>query len=108
MRWPFGPPHLTLKPSKKNTKKQSNKKTKKNKKKRSNKKKQKYPKKRFSVVSQIFPYLVCFQNFPFFDTLAQKACTQKTLENRGFSEFFFGKRVVCHETAIFGQKNPNA
>ena len=32
MRWPFGPPHLTLKPSKKNkTKKQKKNKNKKNK-----------------------------------------------------------------------------
>ena len=33
MRWPFGPPHLTLKPSKKNKTKKKTKKKKKNKKK---------------------------------------------------------------------------
>ena len=38
MRWPFGPPHLTLKPSKKN-------KTQKNKKKKQNKKQHKKTKK---------------------------------------------------------------
>ena len=45
MRWPFGPPHLTLKPSKKNkkqkAKKQKNKKEKKKKNKQKNKKHQK-------------------------------------------------------------------
>ena len=44
VRWPFGPPHLTLKPSKKNTKK--TKKTKKTRKKEAPKKRQqKYQKK---------------------------------------------------------------
>ena len=79
MRWPFGPPHLTLKPSKKKQKKQ-----KKQRKKNKNKKKQKketakIPKNSFSVISQIFPFLAGFSKFTFFDTLAQKARTQKTL-----------------------------
>ena len=42
MRWPFGPPHMTLQPSKRNTKKKNKtKKTKKDKKREKNKKKQK-------------------------------------------------------------------
>ena len=40
MRWPFGPPHLTLKPSKKNKQKKTTKKQKKKTKKNKNKKKQ--------------------------------------------------------------------
>ena len=72
MRWPFGPPHLTLKPSnkkhqknkKKTNKKKPNKKIKK--KKRSHKKKAKTPKNSFSVISQIFPFLGGFSKFPFF------------------------------------------
>ena len=83
MRWPFGPPHLTLKPFKKNTKTKKQRKQKKKQKNKKNKKKQKkqqkYPKISFSVISQIFLFLGGFAKFPFFDTLAQKARTQKTL-----------------------------
>ena len=47
------------------------------------------------------------QNLPFFDNLAQKTRTQKHYKNRGFSLFFLEK-VMRHETAIFGPKNPNS
>ena len=66
MRWPFGPPHLTLKPSKRNQNKQKT-------------HTQKYQKMNFSVISQLFIFLVGVQKFHFFDKLAQKARTQKTL-----------------------------
>ena len=84
MRWPFGPPHLTLKPSKKNkeTKKQQNKKNKKIKKKKGTKKQkntQKCQNKSFSIISQIFLFFGGCPKFPFFDNLAKKARTQKTL-----------------------------
>ena len=85
MRWPFGPPHLTLKPSQKNketkNKKQSKTKNRKKKKQKKGKKQKntKMPKKSFSVISQIFLFLVGVQNFPFFDNLAKKARNQKTL-----------------------------
>ena len=85
MRWPFGPPHLTLKPSKKKHKnKKRNKENKRKNKKKTRKKEakqkqQKYPKISLSVISQIFHFLGGFSRFPFFDTLAQKARTQKTL-----------------------------
>ena len=84
MRWPFGPPHLTLKPS--NKKHQKNKK--KNKQKKPNKKKEKEaPQKKqqnhqkiaFQLSVKFFLFLGGFSKFPFFDTLAQKARTQKTL-----------------------------
>ena len=84
MRWPFGPPHLTLKPSnkkhppkKKETKKKPNKK--KEKKKPPTKKQQKHQKKAFQLSVKFFLFLGGFSEFPFFDTLAQKARTQKTL-----------------------------
>ena len=87
MRWPFGPPHLTLKPSKKkqpkkkNKQKKKQKKTKKKKKKRNpQKKQQKHQKIAFQLSVNFFLFLGGFSKFPFFDTLAQKACTQKTLE----------------------------
>ena len=88
MRWPFGPPHLTLKPSKKKQKRTNKKKTKKRKEKKKLKKQgkrkppkktAKIPKNSFSVISQIFPFVGGFSKFPFFDTLAQKARTQKRL-----------------------------
>ena len=88
MRWPFGPPHLTLKPSNQNTKKtkknkkkkKPNKKTKKKKKKKPPKKKQqKHQKIAFQLSVKFFLFLGGFSKFPFFDTLAQKARTQKTL-----------------------------
>ena len=44
-----------------------------------NKELTKIPKKSVSVISQIFPFFGDFSKFPFFDTLAQKARTPKTL-----------------------------
>ena len=78
MRWPFGPPHLTLKPSTKN-KKQKNKK--KQEEKEAPKKAARIPKIAFqlSVISQLSLFLGGFSKFSFFDTLAQKARAQKTL-----------------------------
>ena len=112
MRWPFGPPHLTLKPSKKN--KKNNKKTKKNKQKTTQKetktkkekvKNTKIPKKRaFQLSVKIFFLFDRVSKNCLFDTLAQKTRTQKDYKNRGFSLFFW-KEVMRHETAIFGQKN---
>ena len=141
MRWPFGPPHLTLKPSKKNnkktktkrakwggplghltwplnpqknktkkqkkTKQKTTKKSKKRKTKKEKVKNTKTPKKSFSVLSQNFLFLTGYPKIACFDTLAQKTRTQKHYKNRGFSLFFW-KKVMRHETAIFGQKNPNS
>ena len=115
MRWPFGPPHLTLKPSKKTKhKKQTKKNTKKTQKKpkknqnkeRKNKKHKNTKKRAFQLsVKIIFFFWQGIQKLPFFDTLAQKTRTQKHYKNRGFSLFFW-KVVMRHETAIFGPKKP--
>ena len=85
MRWPFGPPHLTLKPSKKNqkrnkkTKKYKKKQTKKTKKKKQKVKKHKNTKKRaFQLSIKMFFFGGC-PKIAFFDNLAQKARTPKTL-----------------------------
>ena len=52
----------------------------KNQNKKHKKKTAKIPKNSFSVISQMFPlFWVTLQKFPFFDTLAQKARTPKTL-----------------------------
>ena len=81
MRWPFGPPHMTLKPSKKKHKKNNKpKKNKKRKKEKKTRKNKKYSKMSFSVIRENFlPFWVGVHNFPFFDNLAQKARTLKTL-----------------------------
>ena len=84
MRWPFGPPHPTLKPSKKKQKNKKNKKKKKTnkkkqKKERKSKKHKNTKKKSFSVISQNFLFLGGCPKIAFFDNLAQKTRTPKTL-----------------------------
>ena len=108
MRWPFGPPHMTLKPSKKKHKKNNKpKKTKKEKKKRKIKKKQKILKNELFSYQRKFPsFSGGCPKFPFFDNLAQKARTLKHYKNRGFRPLFFWKADMRHETAIFGPKKP--
>ena len=74
MRWPFGPPHLTLKPSKKNKTKKQNKKTKqhnkKQKKRKTKKEKEKntkIPKKElFSYQSKFSFFLTGYPKIAFF------------------------------------------
>ena len=115
MRWPFGPPHLTLKPSKKNKTKKNKKKTKqkttqKNKKKekprKKKKKTQKYQKKSFSVISQNFLFFwQGIQKLPFLTPWPRKRAPKNTIKI-GVSACFFWKEVMRHETAIFGQKKP--
>ena len=116
MRWPFGPPHLTLKPSKKNKtkktkkKKQNKKQHKKTKKKknqeRKRKKTQKYQKKSFSVISQNFLFFwQGIQKLPFFDTLAQKTRTQNTIKI-GVSACFFLERSYASRNGHFWTKKP--
>ena len=113
MRWPFGPPHLTLKPSnkkhqKKNkqTKKKQTKKTKKKKKKRSPQKTTaKTPKNSFSVISQIFPFFwVAFQNFPFLTSWPRKPEPKKHYKNRGFRAFFLKTSCVSRNGRFWTKK----
>ena len=98
MRWPFRPPHLTLKPPKSIPPK---KKTKKEKDKTKNTKIP--PKIAFQLSIHLF-FGGC-PKFPFFDNLAPKTRTQKHYKHRGFSKAFFWKTDVHHEAAIVGQKN---
>ena len=117
MRWPFGPPHLTLKPSKKtkqkktkkNKTKKNTKKTKKRKTKKEKEKNTKIPKKElFSYQSKFSFFWQGIQKLPFFDTLAQKTRTQKHYKNRGFSLFFFGKKLCVTKRPFLDKKNPNS
>ena len=109
MRWPFGPPHLTLKLSKKNkTKKKQNKKQnkktqKETKTKKENVKNAKIPKNElFSYQSKFSFFLTGYPKIAFFDTLAQKTRTQKHYKNRGFS--FFLERSYASRNGHFWTK----
>ena len=119
MRWPFGPPHLTLKPSKKtkhkkqtkkkHTQKKNTKKPKKTTTKKEKVKNTKIPKKElFSYQSKFSFFLTGYPKIAFFDTLAQKTRTQKHYKNRGFSLFFFGKKLCVTKRPFLDQKNPNS
>ena len=107
MRWPFGPPHLTLKPSKKNTKtqKQTKKKQKKRKKKKTQKKTAQLPKNNFSVISQLFPFLGGFSKFPFFTPWPKKPEPKKHYKNRCFRPFFL-KSCCASRNGHFWTKKP--
>ena len=112
MRWPFGPPHLTLKPSKKKPKKkQKNKKqktkkqTKKPKKETKSKKKQKYQKKSFSVISQNFLFFGgVSKNCLFLTTWPRKRAPPKHYKNRGFSIPIFEKQLCVTKRPFLDKK----
>ena len=114
MRWPFGPPHLTLKPSKKNktkkTKKKTKQKTTQKKKKnqeRKRKKKHKNTKKRaFQLSVKIFFFFDRVSKDCLFLTPWPRKRAPKNTIKIGVSACFFWKEVMRHETAIFGQKKP--
>ena len=106
MRWPFGPPHLTLKPSnKKKNKTQKNKRKEKAKKEKL--KTQKYQKKSFSVISQFFFFLGGgVQKFLFLTTWPRKRAPKKT-QNRGFSKAFLEKQLCVTKRPLLDKKNTN-
>ena len=113
MRWPFGPPHLTLKPSnkkhqknkKKNKQKKTKQKNKKKEKKEAKKKTAKTPKNSFSVISQIFPFFwVAFQNFPFLTPWPRKRAPKKHYKNRGFRAFFLESRCASRNGHFWTKK----
>ena len=105
MRWPFGPPHLTLKTSKQNkqntktkeAKQPLTKKTKKHRKQEAKKapKTAKIPKNSFSVISQIFAFfLVAFQNFPLLTPWPKKRAPKKHYKNRCLRHIFLKSRCA--------------
>ena len=106
MRWPFGPPHLTLKPSKKNTKKNKNpQKTKENKKKKKQKT-QKYPQKiGFQLSVKIFFFGGGgVQKLPFLTTWPRKRAPKKHYKNRGFSKAFLEKQLCVTKRPLLDKK----
>ena len=118
MRWPFGPPHLTLKPSnKKNTKTQKHKNTKTNKKtkkqkrnknkikKEAQKKLQNYQKIAFQLSVNFFLFWVAFQNFPFLH-LGPKNLNPKNTIKIGVLGPFFLKSCCASRNGHFWTKKP--
>ena len=109
MRWPFGPPHMTLKPSKK-TQKKNNKTPKKKEKKKQKKtrKNKKYSKMSFSVISENFLlFWLGVQNFPFLTTWPKKRAHKKHYKNSGFRAFSFGKQMCVTKRPFLDQKTQN-
>ena len=107
MRWPFGPPHMTLKPSKKTQKKQNKQKNKKRKKKKKKTRKhKKYSKMSFSVISENFLlFWVGVQNFPFLTTWPKKRAPKKHYKNRGFRAFFLKSRCASRNGHFWTKKS---
>ena len=112
MRWPFGPPHLTLKPSKNNkTKKQKKNKTKNNTKKTKKKKNQERKKKHKNTKKRAFQLSV--KIFFFFDR-ASKNClfltpwprkrAPKNTIKIGVSACFFLERSYASRNGHFWTK----
>ena len=106
MRWPFGPPHMTLKPSKKNKKKKQNQKNKKEKKKtKKTRKNKKYSKMSFSVISENFLlFWLGVQNFPFLTTWPKKRAHKQHYKNSGFRAFFLESRCVSRNGRFWTKK----
>ena len=97
MRWPFGPPRLTLKPSKKKNKKTKNKLNK--------TKKQKISKTElFSYQSKISYFLVGVQKFPFLTTWPRKCAPPKHYKNWGFSTPIFEKQLCVTKRPFLDKK----
>ena len=98
MKWPFGPPHLTPKPSKKNKTKKQNKKTKKEKK----EKHKKYKKKAFQLSVN---FLVGVENYHFWQLGPKRAHPKNTIKI-GVSARFFEMQLCVTKQPFLDQKNP--
>ena len=106
MRWPFGPPHLTLKPSKKTTKTKKQKKINQKKpKKEAKKKQQKYQKIAFQLSVNFFLFWGGFSKIPFFTPWPKKPEPKKHYKNRGFRPFFL-KSCCASRNGHFWTKKP--
>ena len=95
MRWPFGPPPLTLKPSPKNKNKTKEVTPPKKRRTKNNTKTNKYQKKSFAVINQNFLSFLFWPEKPFFDNLAQNARTPPKHYKNGVSENQFWKKQLC-------------
>ena len=99
MRWPKGPPHLTLKPSKiKQKQKQKLQKTQKK-----NKKHKKTPQNELFKYQSIFCFFWWVSKISLFWQLGPKSPPPLKI---GVSATHFLKTDLRHKTAIFGPQNP--
>ena len=130
-RWPFGPPHLTLKPSKKHNKTKqkrnkegfgpsevalratSSKKLNKNKTtKTKNKNKERKREKHKNTKKELFCYQSKFSLFggcpksPFLTTWPRKRAPKNTIK-LGFQQGIFGQNSYALRNVLFWTKNPN-
>ena len=127
MRWPFGPPHLTLKPSKQKTKQKPQKKkqkrnkeglgpsevTKKQKKKKKKRKERKRTAKNTRIPQKItFQLSLTFsffgggvQKLPFLTTWPKKRAPPKHYKNRGFRNPFCAKKFWVTKRPFRTKKN---
>ena len=105
-----GPPHMTLKPSKRKTKKQQKKNKKRQNKRKKQEKTKEYSKMSFSGYQWKFSsFLAGCPKFPFFDNLAQKARHPKNTIKIGVSsKLFFGKHKCVTKRPFLDQKNLNS
>ena len=101
MRWPFGPPHLTLKPSKKNQHKK-NKKEKKNKTK--NRKKQNILKNELFNYQSKFSFFGWVSKISFFWQLGPKSAHPQNTIKIGVSAFSFWKKICVTKRPFLDQK----
>ena len=110
MRWPFGPPHLTLKSSKKKNKKNKTNKKITNKKRKTDKetvKSTKIPKKElFSYQSKFSFFWGGVQKSPFLTTWPRKRAPQNTIKI-GVSARHFWKNSYASRNGHFWTKSPN-
>ena len=98
MRWPFGPPHLTLKTTKRKNKKKHKQKM---------KKKLNTPRMLFNYQSNLSFLFGGGPEFPFLTTWPKKSAPPKHYINRGFSKHIFGKQITVTKRP-FLDKNRSA
>ena len=106
MRWPFGPPHMTLKPSKRNTKKQQNKKKQKKDKKREKKqeKTKNTQKWAFQLSVKIFLFFGWVSKISLFWQLGPKSAHPKNTIKIGVSANFFLENTYASRNGHFWTK----
>ena len=114
MRWPFGPPHLTLKPSNKRTPKKQKKKNKQKKTKQKKKKKKKKPRKKqqkhqkiaFQLSVKFFLFFGWLFKISLFWHLGPKNLNPKNTIKLGVSGPFFLKSRCASRNGHFWTKKP--
>ena len=115
MRWPEGPPHMTLKPSKKKHKKKQQNKKKQKKQKKEKKKEKKTRKSKKKLKNELFSYQKKFFLFGWvskislFGQLGPKSAHPKNTIKIGVSgPFFLESRYASRNGHFWTKKNQNS